>query len=355
VRAQTYDPYRGGPTVRLPRIGDEPVDGPVTVHAHVDRYPPFVNAGAEWMLHGMLRHLVRAGHEVHVTTSVHEPADVDGVKVWPAVHARSIAAQADVIVGHLLWTREAVTVAHETARPLLYLVHNDFQVAYWRLDPGAVSALVLNSQWIADAHRAQFPLWDVPEVIVRPPCAVADYAVQRDPTADWITLVNPNPEKGADLFFALAERMPDRRFVTVGGAYGHQRRAPKHLANVLQLPPTPRIAEDVYRHTRVLLVPSKYESWGRVAVEAMCSGIPVIAHPTPGLRESLGDAGLFADRDRPDEWVDLLTALDDPAVYRARSATAVERALLLSTVTERDLAEWERLVRRAAAAARATA
>ncbi|WP_262928542.1 glycosyltransferase family 4 protein [Streptomyces sp. CBMA152] len=49
--------------------------------------------------------------------------------------------------------------------------------------------------------------------------------------------------------------------------------------------------EHVYSRSRVILMPSLYESWGRVAVEAFASGIPVIAHTTPGLVESMGEAG----------------------------------------------------------------
>jgi glycosyltransferase involved in cell wall biosynthesis len=52
---------------------------------------------------------------------------------------------------------------------------------------------------------------------------------------------------------------------------------------------------EVYRQTKLLLMPSSYESWGRVAVEAAASGIPTLAAATPGLLEALGDAGTFID------------------------------------------------------------
>lgn len=347
MRTQTHDPFRSQ-QVRIPRLGDEPYAGQVVVHAHVDRYPPFVNAGAEWMLHAMLRHLVEHGHEVHVTTAVAEPSIVDGVNVWPAEHARTISSAADVIVGHLLWTREAVTLAHQRQRPLLYIAHNDFQVRYWRLQPSDVTAVVQNAEWVDERHREQFPRWDGPTIVVRPPCRVRDYLVER-PDPRFITLVNPNPDKGAATFYEIARRMPEHQFLAVGGAYGHQQSIPRDLSNVVYQPPTGQIADDVYSRTRILLVPSRYESWGRVAVEAMCSGIPVIAHPTPGLIESCGSAGIFADRDDPAAWVDAIRSLDDPKVYADRSARAIERALLLDQAADRDLAAWERLVRRAAA------
>lgn len=350
MRAQTHDPFRHAARVWLPRIADEPHRGPVVVLAHVDRYPPFVNAGAEWMLHAMLRWLVEEeGMEVHVSTGVHEPADVDGVQVWPAAHAESLASGADVLVGHLLWTREVVTLAHRARLPLLYLAHNDFQVRYWKLGPDDVSAVVQNAEWVARRHGEQFPHWHGEQIVVRPPCRMRDYHVRRDTDADLITLVNPNADKGSGLFYEVARRLPDRRFLIVGGAYGKQDQPPDGVRNVAYQAPTGNMAGDVYARTRLLMVPSRYESWGRVAVEAMCSGIPVLAHPTAGLVESCGRAGIFCDRDDPAAWVAAIEALDDPKAYEEASSYALERAILLDAQADHDLADWARLVRRAAA------
>lgn len=350
MRAQTHDPFRHAEPVRVPRLAREPWQGPVVVLAHVDRYPPFVNAGAEWMLHAMLRHLVEVeGMEVHVTTGVHEPADVDGVQVWPANQALSLASGADVLVGHLLWTREVITLAHRARLPLLYLAHNDFQVRYWKIGPGDVTAVVQNAEWVARRHVEQFPNWTQDQIVVRPPCRMRDYHLRRDPDASLITLVNPNADKGSGLFYEVARRLPARRFLVVGGAYGKQDHPPKEVANVAYQAPTGAIAQDVYRRTRLLMVPSRYESWGRVAVEAMCSGIPVLAHPTPGLVEACDRGTVFCDRDDPAAWVDAIEALDDPKVYADRSSHALQRAILLDVQADRDLVEWARLVRRAAA------
>jgi glycosyltransferase involved in cell wall biosynthesis len=53
--------------------------------------------------------------------------------------------------------------------------------------------------------------------------------------------------------------------------------------------PDPR---DFYRLSRAILLPSLWrESLGRVAIEAMANGIPVLASDRGALPETLGDAG----------------------------------------------------------------
>ncbi len=49
----------------------------------------------------------------------------------------------------------------------------------------------------------------------------------------------------------------------------------------------------LYRQASLTVVPSRYESFGLPALEAMGSGCPVIASDIPALRETLSDAGVF--------------------------------------------------------------
>jgi glycosyltransferase involved in cell wall biosynthesis len=133
--------------------------------------------------------------------------------------------------------------------------------------------------------------------------------------------------KGGELFRRLAEQMPDATFLGVTGGYGPQQDM-SGLPNVDVLPhvPNSEMREQVWSRTRVLLVPSAYESWGRVASEALCSGIPVIATPTPGLVENLGDAGIFIDRADTDGWIGAIRRLQEPAAYQAARGRALARA-----------------------------
>ncbi|MBQ1166046.1 glycosyl transferase, partial [Streptomyces sp. A73] len=73
-----------------------------------------------------------------------------------------------------------------------------------------------------------------------------------------------NPEKGGHVLRALAQRIPEQQFVAVRGAYGELVDY-DGLDNVEVLAQVPgeEMAERVYGRTRVLLMPSSYESWGR--------------------------------------------------------------------------------------------
>jgi glycosyltransferase involved in cell wall biosynthesis len=92
---------------------------------------------------------------------------------------------------------------------------------------------------------------------------------------------------------------------------------------------------DVWSRTKILLVPSTYESYGMVAVEALASGIPVIASPTFGLKESLSYAGIFADRSDLDAWeMHIRRLLNDDGTYAAQSSLSVKRSVELDPEVE---------------------
>jgi glycosyltransferase involved in cell wall biosynthesis len=287
---------------------------------------------------------------VDVLLSDRQSADaayvIDGVHVHPyrdkADPSRWMNGdgRAQVIVTHLENTPRASVLGEMNRIPVVHLLHNTFEKSKSWLVKGSPSLVVYNTTWMqvdAEAwwrlNRGDRPMpWGI---AVHPPVALVDY--QATP-GDRITLINLTEEKGVKVFYALAERMPKRKFLGVIGGYGHQV-VREDLPNVEIVPHTPgdRMAKDVYARTRILLAPSSYESYGRVAVEAMCSGIPVVAHPTPGLMEALGEAGIFADRDDLDAWEAAVKRLFSPKVYPQASKAAAARAAGLDPAAELDL------------------
>jgi glycosyltransferase involved in cell wall biosynthesis len=114
-------------------------------------------------------------------------------------------------------------------------------------------------------------------------------------------------EKGIDLLPGIAQRLPDVHFVVAGTGS----RTPAPTAN-LEL--VGRVdAAEFLRRLDALIVPSRVESFGLSALEAMSMGVPVVHSGAGGLREITGHAsGVLAHQ----------AALDAPSM-----AAAVKAAL----------------------------
>lgn len=321
------------------------MSGPLDVVARLHAYPEDHNAGAEWALHEMLRALVGRGHRATVWLTrwapTREPYELDGVRVVPFSRGGSFAsamARSSIVVSHLESVPMAACLARGHGVPLVVVCHNTFDLTWQPMRDGSSALAVVNSQWMLKVAEAVFehsPQRPGRMAVVRPPVWADDYRTTR---GDCITLINCTYTKGAGVLADLAKRMPDRKFLAVRGAYGHQQ--PPDLDNVIVLDEMPgrQMRDAVYARTRLLLMPSDYESWGRVGVEAMASGIPVLAHPTEGLTESLGRAGIFCDRGDVDAWQAAIEALDDRDTYRAASRRATARSKALNPAA--DLAAW---------------
>jgi D-inositol-3-phosphate glycosyltransferase len=151
------------------------------------------------------------------------------------------------------------------------------------------------------------------------------------------------PLKGADVAVKslAALNRPDAKLLIVGGASGAEGDA--ELANVHSViqqhglenqvrfvePQQHHILSTYYRAADVVLVPSRSESFGLVALEAAACGTPVVANAVGGLLTIVehGRTGfLVADR-QPDVFArHIAQILDDPALAARMSSAAAERA-----------------------------
>lgn len=325
-------------------------------------FPPTHLCGAEMMAHRIIKSLQAKGHEVRVVLhqakmhKIHVPYDWDGIEVYGPSANMDQYRWADVLCTHLDYTQFTIAIGMLTKRPVINFIHNDTP---YECIQGARSNnyIVYNSQWIADKLK-----YDWPSMVLPPPCDMEDYNVCENPiNNEYITLINLSENKGGHILRRLAKAMPDRKFLGVIGSYDPQ--VTDQPQNVTVMPKTPNILE-AYRQTRILIMPSRYESWGRTATEAMCNGIPVICTPTPGLKENCGDAGLYIDQRAPlikngnevsgyDEDTYNLTSLikqikklDKENFYKAVSERCRERAAELNS--EKQLNDLEQFIQRAA-------
>jgi glycosyltransferase involved in cell wall biosynthesis len=149
-----------------------------------------------------------------------------------------------------------------------------------------------------------------------------------------------NENKGGHILIEIAKAAPEINFLGVRGSYWKQIEDPS-VKNIRYMNNTPHIKE-VYALSKVLIMPSKDETWGRTAVEAMSSGIPVIAAPTPGLRECCEDSALFVERNDIPEWVRLIRRLiNDKAFYDEYSNRGKIRARQLEPTHDLEMfKEW---------------
>ncbi len=131
------------------------------------------------------------------------------------------------------------------------------------------------------------------------------------------------------LFRALQGEFPELRAEICGD--GPLRRPAQSMAKEFQgrLLVRGRVSEDdlaqAYRQARVLVVPSRFEGFGIVALEGMAAGTPVVAHDVPGLTDLRGGGVTLVPPDRPAELAQAVRRLlSDPAFWREQSQAARE-------------------------------
>lgn len=304
----------------------------VAVYLHF--YVPYRCAGSETMIHAMVKSLISAGHEVRVFATVLPEAppyyEYEGVPVYVTnvVYGRQQIEtwRPDVIVSHHDNTDRAASISHKKDIPFVFVMHNDFPETAKKLNMNP-DLTVFNTHWMRDKFHPHAKN----HLVVHPPVWADDH---KTTPGECVTLVNLNKHKGGEIFYELARRLPDVQFLGVEGGHGEQI-IRNGLHNVTIQKQTDNMKRDVWKRTKILLMPSIYESYGMAGVEALASGIPVLANPTPGLLESQGDRGLFIDRDDIDMYQETIEwLLNNPENYRAESRQAKGRSKELDPAPE---------------------
>ena len=233
-------------------------------------------------------------------------------------------------------------------RPIVMTCHFDGRYNYITAlasDKWSEMVFFINATMEASFRRnvPEFPRSIVRTAVIRPIMHESKLIMNSPPDGDAITLVNANVNKGVHQFIELAKRMPNRKFLGVRPYYGE-----------LWLPPAPPNIEwipfdddvrNILKRTRILLMPSLYESFGRIAVEAMYNGLPVLySKPDPdskapsgtteGMEEWILPAGIPCMRDMPEEWVAAIESLDNADTYSARQTLVKDHVRSLNLFTE---------------------
>ena len=255
------------------------------------------NSGAEWTVQHYAKYLHQKGCSIEVIlpeNQIYPDGEKFGfIKFITGYYSNEFflaLSNADVIFTHLDNTGVAINWARHFKKHLIFLSHNDHDYRIVRARQLNISVVYNNKANQKNVSGGAYPN---PSIVCKPPIFPDDVKYNRKHGQN-VTLINCNENKGGKILVELAKRLPKIKFLGVLGSYGEQiiDDTYKNLKYVAQTPDIHLI----YGKSNIILMPSDYESYGRVALEAAINRLPVICTPTDGLKECLGAAGLYFDR-----------------------------------------------------------
>lgn len=329
--------------------------GPLVALTH--GYPPGWSMGGEVSLH---RTLKAVAGPVVVLTRTPEPYEVDGIRVEPIgiddvlninADPAPIARQLETLsAGSVIAQNElslpAVKAARMVGVPSIVSVHTPP-----RYGSGIKAAIPLADHAIYNTYASAVEWGEPDALIVHPPITAPPPVPKTPPTGDAYLLLSSLLNKGVEVVLELARRLPDRRFIIVRSPADPTHGLPdleERAANLPNVELHPRVtpeqvAERYLSQARILLVPSRYETYGMSALEAAGYGIPTIHVDTPHVREGIAQAAILIPPLDVDRCVAAIHRIGD--TYEQRSRLARARAEWVAARQEVELADWAQWVR----------
>lgn len=309
----------------------------MTVVALSHGYPPMWNMGGEVALHRAMREI--RGRKIVLTATPYEyefegvevkkintpnVLDVNANPVPIAEQLRSLGAT--VVIGQNELSLPAVLAAREIGATSIVNVHTPPR--YGR----GIAVAMRETDYAIYNTQTSATQWGEPNALVlHPPISPLPAHTLTEGTA--YTLLSSLVNKGVETVLALAKMYPDKRFIIVRSPAEPTHGLKDIEQRVAELPNVellPRVApEEVYKYfeqTRILLVPSRYETYGMSAIEAAGYGIPTVHVDTPHVREGIGDGAV------------LVPPLDVRAT--ARGIAIIEKRYSQYSQAARQQAEW---------------
>lgn len=297
----------------------------VKLYAHKNK------SGGEMYLHHLLKEFQNRKCDVSVLIpkcEKIEPFEYDSIKGAETNEEnwKCYIDQADLIITHLDFSAEVMDYCLKKNKPVVFILHCYIpRDNKYLKNPNIIK--IFNSKYIyntslretLDIQGATFIIYPYTDYNKYKKYATTDLKYRQ-----YITFINPQRCKGADVFYELAKAYPKRKFLLVeGGYYPHLQLIKYNLPNVTVHKNTDRILEDIYLKSRIVLQPSRFETYGMIASETRAMGLPCIVNGnSEGLRENIGKLGLYAYTPEKDatkktikSYIDLINALDNQSTY----------------------------------------
>jgi len=269
----------------------------------------------------------RPGLVVHVRDALH-------TTLLDRLTAAFIGREADTIVAISRYT----THNSRWAPDKLAVIHNAIEPGTYRAAPAAGRAL----------RRAHAIPLDAPLVAVI--AQLTPWKGHADALEAVALLRQTRPDAHLAIVGAATFTGKHRRYDTAAyRAALHARAAAPDLAGHVHFTGDVAAVAAVYAAADLLLVPSWAEPFGRVVIEAMAAGVPVLATRAGGVPEIItheADGWLTPPRDPAAMAAALRRLLDDPALRAALAARAratVDRRFALNEYSDALTGLWARL------------
>jgi glycosyltransferase involved in cell wall biosynthesis len=143
----------------------------------------------------------------------------------------------------------------------------------------------------------------------------------------------------------VAERVPEAAFVVIGD--GPERDSLTRLTECsgVRFVGYREQAASFLSAFDLLVVPSRWEGFGRVATEAALARVPVVASRVDGLPEAVGDGGILVPPEQAEALAEALIALATEPARRAELSGRGERRARARFGVEREIGETRSVYR----------
>ncbi len=120
------------------------------------------------------------------------------------------------------------------------------------------------------------------------------------------------PQKGFNLLLSAFLSLPAEKFQLYLGGYGQDEQLIKDLAQDLPHVKLLGAIEDVpafLADCDAIVIPSRWEPWGLVCLEAKAAGRPIVAFAVDGLTEQIQGCGLLVTPNEPNKLAEAIVSL----------------------------------------------